>query len=92
MADMGGNGSRNIIDSSFVRVIVLVVSSLMLPALGWIVFHVESNGEAIAALQAEVPLRTLSRYTADDAKRDQQRTDDRFEDVERRLGSLERKH
>lgn len=47
------------------------------------------NSSDIAALKAEVPLRTAARYTSDDAKRDQDRVGDRFAYDEQRLAILE---
>lgn len=89
MAEANGN-ARNLLDSAFVRVMTLVVSGLLIPVIGWMVVTMQTNSEAIGELKAELPLRTASRYTVDDAKRDQERATDRFIEDEHRIEALER--
>lgn len=89
MADTNGGNGKAILDSAFVRVMTLIVSLLLIPVIGWMMVTMENNSEAIGELRAELPLRTASRYTAEDAKRDQDRTSDRMTEDERRIANLE---
>lgn len=90
MSEPNGNGVK-LLDSAFVRVMTLLVSLLLIPVIGWLMATMEANSEAIGELKAELPLKTASRYTAEDAKRDQDRSADRFVDDERRIDNLERR-
>lgn len=88
MAD-GGNGERSIFESMLLRLVAPVIGALLLGALGWMMSAIVTNSSNIAAIQAEIPLRTASRYTAEDAKRDQDRVSDRFAYDEHRLDIVE---
>lgn len=88
MVETNGNG-RTLLDSAFVRVMTLIVSLLLIPIIGWTVMRIDNNSEAIGELRTELPLRTSSRYTADDARRDQDRANDRMTEDERRIAALE---
>lgn len=66
-----------------------VIGTGIIGALGWLVMGVIQNQNDIAVMRSEVNLRTVSRYTAEDARRDNERTTDRFQELDRRISRLE---
>lgn len=92
MANGNGNGSRTVFESMMLRIVTPVIGALLIGVLGWMAASIVNNSSNIATIEAEIPLRTASRYTADDAKRDQDRQNDRFSYDEQRITFLESHH
>lgn len=74
---------------NLMRWFVGAAAAASVAVVSWLMGAVIKNQDAIAVLQAEIPLRTASRYTAQDAQRDNSRTDDQVKDLDRRLSRLE---
>lgn len=100
MSLTNGNGEKlkALADNVYLRLISQVTSAIALPVVVYLLLTLNGQGTAITQLQGaiegirtELSLRTISRYTADDAKRDQALTDSRFTDIERRLNRLEQR-
>lgn len=94
MADANGNGNGNgaktLLDSAYLRAALMGITLILVPVMGWTLGQVNVHGQQIAVLQAELTLRTASRYTSEDAQRDQERINDQLADDERRLDQLEK--
>lgn len=97
-SEENGDRLKAIADSVYLRLASQVVTIILAPAIVYLLSTTQSIQRDISVIQeqinginAQILLRTLNRYTAEDAKRDKALFDSEIADHERRIERLEQK-
>lgn len=100
MSDTNGNGSklRAIADSVALRLAAGTFSIVGLPLISYMLLSMQTLQNRNAAyeerfmrIESELSLRTVLRYTSEDARRDRENTDNQITEIRRRLDLMDRR-
>lgn len=83
---------RSIADNAYLRLLSYFTSAVTGPAIVYLLLTVNSQGQDLVSLKAQLPFLTSDRYTAHDASRDQAVFNEKIGAITERLCRLEADH